>query len=226
MTPGADNHRQEAILTIVGALNERELPPVKKHDISEHRLKYARQYAKVAGYDSDTFAKALLNIQDVAYKFVTTAPAGQMEPWMPEMASDDFGKCLVRTFPRKTGFHLPDTSIQLGYWESYLELKNDKPVVKDPASFRIGDIVELGFALIAYRTAQKEGAPRYICKLVMRTLTLLDTSLTKAAYIKRHTQSIGSLSKPAKRVLTASNPIAKTRKYYKEVNSDDDRHTF
>ncbi|KAJ7501321.1 hypothetical protein B0H11DRAFT_1713589 [Mycena galericulata] len=62
---------------------------------SRLRLKYARQYAKVAGYDSDTFAKALLNIQDVAYKFVTTAPAGHMEPWMPEMASDDFGKCLV-----------------------------------------------------------------------------------------------------------------------------------
>ncbi|KAJ7444424.1 hypothetical protein B0H11DRAFT_2250105 [Mycena galericulata] len=236
MTPGADNHRQEAILTIVGVLNGCELPPVKKHEISEHRLKYARQYAKVVGYDSDTFANALLNIQDVAYKFVTTAPACQMEPWMPDMASDDFGKspvsnCRYFTLGRNVpeGERIPfaqyidpagvlgrfireDVSHCLDNDVAYLELKND----------RIGDIVELGFALVAYRMPQKEGAPRYICKLVMRTLTLLDTSLTKAAYIKRHAQSAGPSSKPAKRVITASNPIAKRRKFYEEVNSDDD----
>ncbi|KAJ7508022.1 hypothetical protein B0H11DRAFT_1902335 [Mycena galericulata] len=262
MTPGADNHRQEAILTVVGVLNECELPPVKKHEISEHRLKYARQYAKIIGYDSDTFAKALLNIQDITYKFVTTAPAGQMEPWMPDMVSNDFGKSLVSNCRYFTiGRNIPeaeripfaqyvdpagvlgrfireDVSHCLDNDVAYLELKNDRPVLKDPAGFRIGDIVELGFALVAYRMPQKEGAPRYICKLVMRTLTLLDTSLTKvgkftvdndmvanvlkAAYIKRHAQSASTSSKPAKRVITSSNPIAKRRKFYEEVNSDDD----
>ncbi|KAJ7482144.1 hypothetical protein B0H11DRAFT_1915419 [Mycena galericulata] len=157
---------------------------------------------------ADTFAKALLNIQDITYKFVTTAPAGQMEPWMPDMVSNDFGKSLEHT----GGGTNPICPIP------YLELKNDRPVLKDPAGFRIGDIVELGFALVAYRMPQKEGAPRYICKLVMRTLTLLDTSLTKvgkftvdndmvanvlkAAYIKRHAQSASTSSKPAKRVIT------------------------
>src|ERR1700743_340554 len=49
--------------------------------------------------------------------------------------------------------------------------------VKDPASFRYGDVVEVGFAMIAYRSFSQEAGERYKCHLVMRSLTLLDSSI-------------------------------------------------
>ncbi|KAJ7502284.1 hypothetical protein B0H11DRAFT_2188526 [Mycena galericulata] len=211
VTPGAVNHRQEAILTIVGVLNGCELPPVKKHDISEHRLKYARQYAKVVGYDCETFAKALLNIQDIAYKFVTASPAGQMEPWMPDMASNDFGKFLKRTAEDRIPFAQyvdpagvlgrfirEDVSHCLDNDVAYLELKNDKRSPK--INLQIGDV-----------------NVNFIGHVADEAVNLL-----KAAFIKRHARSAGPSSKPPIRVITASNLIAKRRKFYEEENSDDD----
>ncbi|KAJ7503886.1 hypothetical protein B0H11DRAFT_1905770 [Mycena galericulata] len=90
---------------------------------------------------------------------------------------------------------------------SYLELKDDKPgpAIKDPAGFRAGDVVELGFAIITYRVIQKDAPEKYVCRLVMRTLTLLDTSLAKS-----------------QRATFANNPVPKRRKMVEEEDSDSD----
>ncbi|KAJ7711527.1 hypothetical protein B0H14DRAFT_2645707 [Mycena olivaceomarginata] len=76
--------------------------------------------------------------------------------------------------------HCMDNSV------AYLERKNDKLIIKDPAGFREGDIVQLGFAVVAYRTYVEDNIPHYVCKLVTHTLTLLDNSVTKAVYAKRN----------------------------------------
>lgn len=39
----------------------------------------------------------------------------------------------------------------------------------------------MGFAVVAYRTQRKDEGAEYVCKLVTRTLTLLDNSLTKVS---------------------------------------------
>src|ERR1700761_311466 len=57
-------------------------------------------------------------------------------------------------------------------------------VTKAPAVFRRGDIVELGFSVVAYRTHVKDNASHYICKLVTRTLTLLDDTVSKVSICK------------------------------------------
>ncbi|KAJ7442961.1 hypothetical protein FB451DRAFT_1376795 [Mycena latifolia] len=59
-------------------------------------------------------------------------------------------------------------------------------VKKDPATFRSGDVVEMGFAIVAFKQAMRGGDPnKHVCKLVLRTLTVLDSSLSKAAFQAR-----------------------------------------
>ncbi|KAJ7435614.1 hypothetical protein B0H11DRAFT_2257069 [Mycena galericulata] len=226
MLPGSDNHREEAVFTVVGVLKEYDLPPVKRSEISEHRVKYARQH-------------------DLTYQIVTSFPEGRAESWLPNAISDDYGSSISSNCRYFTvGHNIPDENrIPFAKYVdpagvlnrfikehvahcmdndvSYLELKDDKPVIKDPAGFRAGDVVELGFAIVAYRMIQKDAPEKYVCRLVMRTLTLLDTSLAKAAYIQRSAQTAAP-SKQSQRATFANNPVAKRRKMFEEEDSDSD----
>ncbi|KAJ7431339.1 hypothetical protein B0H11DRAFT_1941894 [Mycena galericulata] len=119
------------------------------------------------------------------------------------------------------------TSFPEGRAESWLpnpisdDYGRSRPVIKDPAGFRAGDVVELGFAIIAYRVIQKDTPEKYVCRLVMQTLTLLDTSLAKGAYIQQSAQ-VAAPSKQSQRATFANNPVAKRRKMFEEEDSDSD----
>jgi hypothetical protein len=54
-------------------------------------------------------------------------------------------------------------------------------VEKDPSSFKTGHIVEMGFALVAWKKQGKVVGPEWTCMLVLRTLTFLDGRFTKVA---------------------------------------------
>ncbi|KAJ7939193.1 hypothetical protein B0H13DRAFT_2300946 [Mycena leptocephala] len=189
MVPGDGNHRQEAIFTVVGALRKFELPPVRKTDISVGRVKYARQHSVIVGYTNTEFKRSLGVVQEVAYMLSTSLPEGQMGPWTPDMEDDIYGGCFVTNSRYFTvGRNIPaEARVEFGN-VAYLEMKKDKLITKDPAGFREGDIVQLGFAVVAYRTHVEDNAPHYTCKLVTRLLTLLDNNVTKAAYTKRNTR--------------------------------------
>ncbi|KAJ7681336.1 hypothetical protein B0H17DRAFT_1138489 [Mycena rosella] len=45
---------------------------------------------------------------------------------------------------------------------------------KEPGWFQLGDIVEMGFALVAFRQASRNEDDKQICKLLLRTLMLLE----------------------------------------------------
>ncbi|KAJ7934894.1 hypothetical protein B0H13DRAFT_1854885 [Mycena leptocephala] len=66
-----------------------------RQDLVLIRVKYARQHVKIVGFDNAAFKRALNVIHDVAYLLVTAVPAGQMEPWVPEIESDELGVSLV-----------------------------------------------------------------------------------------------------------------------------------
>ncbi|KAJ7826674.1 hypothetical protein B0H14DRAFT_2595681 [Mycena olivaceomarginata] len=135
-----------------------------------NRVKYARQHVKIVGFNNAAFKRALNVIQDVAYLLVTAVPAGQMEPWVPEIESDELGVSLVancRYFTLGRDIR-PEARMEF-----------DQFVPKDPAGFREGDIVQVGFAVIAYKTKSHNEMAKYTCKLVLRTLTLLVPSMTK-----------------------------------------------
>ncbi|KAJ6516652.1 hypothetical protein C8R47DRAFT_1268091 [Mycena vitilis] len=250
MMPGADKHRQETVLTVVGASKAYDLPPVKKSDISASRVQYARQHATIIGYENGDFRKSLAAIQDIGYKLVTSVPDRQMEPWVPDVESEEFGARLganCRYFTVGRGIptdgrmdfdkYVDPAGVLKGYIGErvahcmdnsvvYAELKLSKLVKKDLATFHEGDIVQLGFAVIAYQTQWKSDNPKYVCKLVMRTLTLVDNTMSKSkqmalAFNKRHKPNQKEI-KALSHLSTAANPVAKRNKVYEEDSSSED----
>ncbi|KAJ7909895.1 hypothetical protein B0H13DRAFT_1877304 [Mycena leptocephala] len=174
MLPGT-SRRKEAVLTVVGILCNKDLPPVKKNEISPRRIPYARQYAAICGYDTDLFETALNRIAEVGYLMETAVDEGQMINWRADAVHDIYGRMLSSTARYFTMQHdIPDgNKIPFGRFHT-----------KDPAGFRAGDLVEMGFAMIAYRS-MADGKTTYTCKLVLRSLILLDRKLSQGAFISR-----------------------------------------
>ncbi|KAJ7760887.1 hypothetical protein DFH07DRAFT_957417 [Mycena maculata] len=145
------------------------------------------------------------NIQEMAYKMSLKFEADQMTPWVRDHHNDSHGQVISsnsryftasRQIPDSarcpfdkrvdpagvlaklqtdTIVHCHDNDV------AYLQLKDTRLVRKDPAGFRQGDIVEMGFAIVAYRTSKAGEGLKYTCKLALRTLTFLDATLTKAS---------------------------------------------
>ncbi|KAJ7696939.1 hypothetical protein B0H17DRAFT_1130593 [Mycena rosella] len=107
---------------------------------------------------------------------------------------------------------------------AYLCVKVNQYVKKDPVGFRVGDIVEMGFALIAFRQASRKEDNKQIGKLVLRTLTLLDNSFAKAAFKARSTNE-------AKAPSVGSRPMQVVRSLVKKcfdlhrLSSDDEDYS-
>ncbi|KAJ7930311.1 hypothetical protein B0H13DRAFT_1858942 [Mycena leptocephala] len=237
---------QEAILTVVGVLNRTELPPVKKNEIQANRVKYARQFASIIGYNTALYRVALGRISDVAYSMVTAVEDGQMAGWNPDEQIEELGTPLgssaryftvKRVIPEETKIPFGEYVEPAGVLArlekdgvahcmendvAYLELKDKRFRPKDPSNFRAGDIVEMDFAIAAYRTIRAGEKTTYACRLVLRTLTLLSSAVTKDAYKRRTIAMQNKVIKQAPVQQQAYNPIAKRRQVEVEPDSDDD----
>ncbi|KAJ7244814.1 hypothetical protein C8J57DRAFT_1524609 [Mycena rebaudengoi] len=66
----------------------------------------------------------------------------------------------------------------------YLNLEGDKLINKNLSGLRVGDIVELGLSVIAFK-GPRDG--KAVIKLVMRSLVFLDGSHTRDAKITQRT---------------------------------------
>ncbi|KAJ7496436.1 hypothetical protein FB451DRAFT_1162588 [Mycena latifolia] len=113
------------------------------------------------------------------------------------------GKCVM---------HCEDNHVD------YVGMKEKKYIKKDPATFRSGVIMEMGFALVAFRQSIHRESDKHVCKPVLRTLALLDTSLTKDAYKSRAEAAVGI---PVDAPATPKIPSAK-RHAFIEVDSDEE----
>ncbi|KAJ7301679.1 hypothetical protein DFH08DRAFT_827082 [Mycena albidolilacea] len=176
MFPTTGTHRQEAVFTIVGALNAKDLPPVKG----------MKQHATLSGWNAPYFKKALENMQ--------------VEPWRPETA--DEGEAVIssncryftvgRNIPehsRTTFHHRTDPlGVLAKYVSDHVAHCVDNDVIyteKDPSTFETGDLVEMGFAFVAWKKPGKIVGPEWCCMLVLRTLVFLDGRFTKEAHFAR-----------------------------------------
>ncbi|KAJ7200412.1 hypothetical protein GGX14DRAFT_400754 [Mycena pura] len=208
MLPG-QRGRSEATMTLVGILGDKDLPPVRREQARANKAHLLRrQSANVYGFDYGTFEQAVQNIAHIDYKFITfVCHRGQDAGCSVREAEDDKGRPInFRTQYFTVGRHAnPDHRVPfekavdphnvLKDLESntivhsgdndviYLEYKDDRHRVKDPASFRTGDVVEVGFAMVAYRNFLAETGEHYKCYLVMRSLTLLDLSVAMEHHI-------------------------------------------
>ncbi|KAJ7300986.1 hypothetical protein DFH08DRAFT_827959 [Mycena albidolilacea] len=221
MFPTTGTHRQEAVFTIVGALRAKDLPPVKG----------TKQHATLIGWDAPYFDKALKNMQEVAYTMYSSSAENAVEPWRPETTDD--GDALIssnisplaaisrstleRLFTRgqtHTASHCVDNDVM------YMAFKEEEYVEKDPSTFRTGDIVEMGFAFVAWKKPGRNVGPEWSCMPVLRTLTFLDGRFTKEAHFAREAyKAERSRGAPSKAIESAMNHLPK-RRFISGTHSD------
>ncbi|KAF7371846.1 hypothetical protein MVEN_00041400 [Mycena venus] len=238
MLPIQDNRHQEAILTVVGVLTDFELPPIKKSDISALHVKFARQHVAIAGYDNTQFQCSIEMIQEIVYTLTTSMPEGQIIPWVPDPVTEVYGPSVaancryftvgndIREESRIEFGRFVDPSGVLGRY-----IKDDVTHCMDNSVAYLGfrktsewtndnqTMFNAAQSVVAYRTHIKDNTPHYICKLVTRSLTLLDNSASK----KAHAMQFNTTSKGA----TGSNlqtisPSSKRKKLEVEYSSDED----
>ncbi|KAJ7315251.1 hypothetical protein DFH08DRAFT_942985 [Mycena albidolilacea] len=196
MFPTTGPHRQEAVFTIVEGFAACE------------GSEFARQHATLSGWNAPYFKKALENMQDVAYTMYSAFAENAVEPWRPEAA--DEGEAVIssncryftvgRNIPehtRTTFHHRTDPHGVLAKYVSehvthcvdnnvmYMAYKEDEYTEKDPSTFKTGDLVEMGFAFVAWKKPGRNVGPEWCCMLVLRTLTFLDGRFTKEAHFAR-----------------------------------------
>ncbi|KAF8183530.1 hypothetical protein K438DRAFT_1975005 [Mycena galopus ATCC 62051] len=226
-------NKTEAVFTLVGVLTEKELPPVKRSEMSHSRVHYARQHATIAGLSSALFLQAVKNLEDISFEMYRVFAEGEMQSWHSDSDSEELGglissNCRYYT----TGKHVPASSkttfddrtdphgILSGYLSdkvshcfdndvAYLALANETYVDKDPATFRTGDIVEMGFAFTAWKLPKSDVGPKYTSRLVLRSLTYVDGTFTKEAHLSR--SKARPLVGPRIDAPDVSNQIAKRR---------------
>ncbi|KAJ7430744.1 hypothetical protein FB451DRAFT_1198705 [Mycena latifolia] len=212
--------------------------------INTRSLPYARAYAELVGYKSDLFSAALSNVQGLMHNLAMFFPEDSVVHWTPDAATTTFGPSVASSCRYFTmGYdldkyvHVPFAKyvdpagilmLHLGKRVAHCEdnhvdyvgMKEKSQYLpalkKDPATFRSGDIVEMGFALVAFRQSIHGESEKHVCKPVLRTLALLDTSLTKDAY-KSRVEAAVPVDAPA----TPKIPSTKQRACI-EVDSDEE----
>ncbi|KAJ7658576.1 hypothetical protein B0H17DRAFT_1145526 [Mycena rosella] len=124
---------------------------LKAYDIPPVKKNRARAYPELVRYDSKHFAAAMDKVKDLTYT---------LSGFLSQIAtSRHLGECIS---------HCLDNDV------TYL-------CFKKRSGFRVGDIVEMGFPLVAFRQPTRGEEDKQICKVVLRTLTLLDDPTAKVS---------------------------------------------
>ncbi|KAJ7621805.1 hypothetical protein B0H17DRAFT_1151749 [Mycena rosella] len=202
-----DGTRAEAIFTMVGALKAYDIPPVKKNSLTSARIPDARAYPELVRYDSKHFffAAAMDKVKDLTYTLSTSFSMDKVEHWIPVPDSNVLG---------------PSINSSCRYFTVGVDIPK-KHAIKNPGGFRVGDIVEMGFALIASRQPNRGEEDKQICKLVLRTLTLLDNPTAKAAFKARSAKDANLVPKGTS-IMRLNTPIARKRFDFQDNSSDDE----
>ncbi|KAJ7785478.1 hypothetical protein B0H14DRAFT_2630508 [Mycena olivaceomarginata] len=142
-------------------------------------------------------------------------PAGLKTPFHPK--SDPCGVLAAQLSDKVS--HCFDNDVM------YMALKDDKYIERDPATFKSGHIVEMGFAFVAWRKGKHSIGSEYSCKLVLRTLTFIDGKYTKEAFFAKNAAL--ARARPHQNwgtTVADTNPVAK-RKLKEQIDSDDEEET-
>ncbi|KAJ7232388.1 hypothetical protein C8J57DRAFT_1533111 [Mycena rebaudengoi] len=188
---------REITFTVIGMLLDMDIPPVKRGRLNTRNIPFFRQHATIVGLGTEKFEKAMDKIAQVAVEVELAFEDNNVEPWTPSGGADELGdtlqtSCRLFTLSKeaptsqivafdkhvdpagvltntlaKGRFYCVDNEV------SYMNMEGGRLVPKNPSAFRIGDIVELGFSVVAFKGSQEA---RAVVKLVMRSLIFLDGS--------------------------------------------------
>ncbi|KAJ7659512.1 hypothetical protein B0H17DRAFT_1145265 [Mycena rosella] len=91
----------------------------------------------------------------------------------------------------------------------------------DLAGFRVGDILEMGFTLVAFRQASTNEDNKQIRKLVLRILMLLDDLFVKAVF-KAHSKNEAKAPSIGSRLMQVIQSLVKKHFDFHELSSNDE----
>ncbi|KAF7972076.1 hypothetical protein HWV62_19153 [Athelia sp. TMB] len=202
----------EAVLRVQGALCYTALPPIRSGNPLPDRgeARYMKQNVRLTGLGNDNFTSAIAGLANIAIFMGENMERGDIESWKTErfrtwqaldisnrffvmqngegdMSSVPFADGVdpdgvLATMAGEKWVHTEDNQVQ--YFR--LNSKSDgtlKYGPAKPADFKVGDLVEAQFSAVAVRRRNQNDV--HSLKLVLRALTLLDDTYTKAARADR-----------------------------------------
>ncbi|THU86706.1 hypothetical protein K435DRAFT_804899 [Dendrothele bispora CBS 962.96] len=196
----------EALFRLQGVIYERELPPLNetRTRIRLSDAPYLRQHVGITGLGLAYMTDAVDNIHRLYAKFERALQSQDLHPWAADQSCGyntmEFQQ-IAGTLPldgvdpdgvlrRMLGNGIVHTEEN-----TVLYMKANKPDLPNlkwryqdinPANFSIGDIVEIQFTIMAVR--QKQGDYKII--FVLKSLTLLDDSISLAASVSRNKAAV------------------------------------
>ncbi|KAK7022640.1 hypothetical protein R3P38DRAFT_2780633 [Favolaschia claudopus] len=209
MITKADGGRQEAVGTMVGVIRRKDLPPVRKHQLNAAKVPFARQHVSIVGLNTLSYQRALDNIYNICYAMHVGLPdakviqptfdnlenlgvaidlncryftVGRDSSSAQKIAVDDQidPDGVLHQFLNETVSHCIDNRV------SYMRYTDDSSVEeKSPACFQVGDVVEVGYAFVGWRTGKRSEGLKYTCTLVLRSIALLEDKYSKEMFFKQ-----------------------------------------
>ncbi|KAJ7614198.1 hypothetical protein B0H17DRAFT_1153061 [Mycena rosella] len=171
---------------------------LKVYDIPP--VKKNRAYPELVGYDSKHFATAMDKVKDSTYTLSTSFSMDKIQQWIP-VSDSNRSKYPIQAL---------NTLLIV-----------QRHAIKKPGGFRVGDIVEMGSALVAFRQPTRGEEDKQICKLVLQTLTLLDVPTSNAAFKARSAKDTNLVPKGTS-IVQLNTPIARKHFDFHDNSSDDE----
>ncbi|KAK6974305.1 hypothetical protein R3P38DRAFT_2584384, partial [Favolaschia claudopus] len=199
---------EEAVLTVRGVLTKKDLPPdLTTASMNKAKAQWARQHVSLIAYDSPSIQKTVDTIRALGYKMHVGLPDAKvaqpninsrqrlgvelelncryyttgrstLESHKTEFAEFVDPQGVLASFVTDSVSHCQDNQV------AYMDFKCGKYSryeLKDPSAFQVGDIVEVGFAMVAWRNSKANEDLSYVTTMVLRSVTLLDDTYTKVS---------------------------------------------
>ncbi|KAJ7252012.1 hypothetical protein C8J57DRAFT_1520336 [Mycena rebaudengoi] len=168
---------RELTSTVVGMLQDMDLPPVRRGRVTSRNIPFVRQQASIVGLGTDQFTKALENILQVAIEVELAFDSNDVTSWTPAPISDELGDS-IQASARYFTLAKDAPAKQVVEFNSHV----DPLSLKNPSGFREGDIVEMGFNVVVFKPQRDAKA---VVKLVMKSLIFLDGTQTRDARVRQ-----------------------------------------
>ncbi|KAF7981386.1 hypothetical protein HWV62_33875 [Athelia sp. TMB] len=253
----------EVVLRVQGILCHQQLPPLKHIQMpSDGNPRFMKQCIRITGFGDGEFERAVNGAAQLAIFMQENIDPGSVDSWSPDrfqtwsaleftnryfVRQNIEGDMIAVEFGRNVDNEGLLTKIAGTEWvhteenrvRYFNRVKDEEGKLqyleRDPGAFKMGEIVEIQFSMLAFHRRGKDGRgqpQRHSIKLVLRALTLLDDSYVKVRVVyfekTRLTMYQDALSKRLKASTTIpptpSTPSRGLKRYvgYKEDSDEDD----
>ncbi|KAJ7043441.1 hypothetical protein C8F04DRAFT_1175270 [Mycena alexandri] len=157
--------RREVVFTVIGAIINKAFLPVNSARREERFGRQLGSYDRRPWRDVEGDLPLLHDGNNI--------PAEAKVPF----ASNVDPQKVLEKLTSELCSHCEDNDID------YLEWKDEKLIRKNPVGFRVVDIIQVEILVCAFRASKTGNTPRYMCKLVLRSVTLPDISMARTSYL-------------------------------------------